>query len=220
MNLLTTIFPCFTAADEPIFTDKAPSAHSAKITIIQDGKSSTPTPTEEALAEEILSILLTADKRSDIHHQLKDHVQAASWTATLARRVLDGLVNALNSGAVMGGAMKEAFDKVSAVAESFVREHPILMAVIVTIIAIGILEMLMPWAIAALGFGEAGPVEGKSGVSGKRSDELLIRRRLVCCLVAIYVSECALWFSLCLASEAWDVGRKVGLSMLDTESWL
>lgn len=116
--------------------------------------------------------------------------------------------------------MKEAFEKASAAAESFVHEHPVLTAVIVTIVAIGILEMLMPWAIAALGFGEAGPVEGKSGVSGKSSDDLLIRRRLVCCLVAIYVSERALWFSLCLASEAWDGCGKIGLSMLGTERWL
>jgi hypothetical protein len=169
MNLLTTIFPCFTTADEPTLTDKAPSAHDAKLLIIQDEKPSTPAPTGEALAEKILSILLTADKRSDIRRQLKDDVQASGWTATLARRVLDGLVNALKSGAPMGGAMKEAFDKASAAAETFVHEHPILTAVIVTVIAIGILEMLMPWAIAALGFGEAGPVEGKSGVSGNVS---------------------------------------------------
>lgn len=67
----------------------------------------------------------------------------------------------LDSGKVLVGAMKETYDKVKEVAENFVKEHPILTAMIVTVIAIGILVVLVPWAVEALGFGELGPVEGK-----------------------------------------------------------
>jgi hypothetical protein len=67
----------------------------------------------------------------------------------------------LESGKVLVGAMKETYDKVREVAENFVKEHPILTAVIVTVIAIGILAVLVPWAVEALGFGELGPIEGR-----------------------------------------------------------
>lgn len=73
----------------------------------------------------------------------------------------DGIVAALDSGKVLVGAMKETYDKVRLVAEEFVEEHPILTAMIVTVIAIGILAVLVPWAVEALGFGELGPIEGK-----------------------------------------------------------
>ena len=56
--------------------------------------------------------------------------------------------------------MKEAFDKASAATEVFVNEHPVLVQAMVTVVAIGILALLVPWAVEALGFAELGPVEG------------------------------------------------------------
>lgn len=111
---------------------------------------------EQEQAKDILSLLYSAEKRDSLRNQFR----ATGWTDALARRLLDGLVNALNAGVAMGAAMKEAFDKASAEAEKLVHEHPVLTAVIATIIAIGILEIMVPWAIAALGFGELGPIEG------------------------------------------------------------
>lgn len=49
---------------------------------------------------------------------------------------------------------------VFAVAEKFVTEHPVLTEVLVTVVAIGILTVLVPWAFEALGFAELCPVEG------------------------------------------------------------
>lgn len=119
-------------------------------------------PTEEELATRILDTLFTFEKSSDalaIH--LQSIVSTTSWTESLARRILDGIVSALDSGKVLVGSMKETYDKVRLVAEQFVKEHPVLTAVLVTVIAIGILVILVPWAVEALGFGELGPVEGE-----------------------------------------------------------
>lgn len=61
----------------------------------------------------------------------------------------------------MGAAMKEAFDKATNAAKDFVGEHPVFAAAIVTVVAIGILVLLVPWVVEALGLGELGPVEGE-----------------------------------------------------------
>lgn len=118
--------------------------------------------TEEDLAAEILNTIFTFEKSSEaLNIHLQSIVSTTSWTESLARRILDGIVSALDSGKVLVGAMKETYDRVKDVAEEFVKEHPVLTAVIVTVIAIGILVVLVPWAVEALGFGELGPVEGE-----------------------------------------------------------
>ena len=182
MVILETIFPCFAwerqqyneikDIDEkpvrPAFSEKAlyvPSSLESKKT---SGYVRTrPSPficsqntdiDEQKLAKDILGLLYAAKDRNALSNQFR----ATGWTDALARHLLDGLVNALNAGAAMGAAMKEAFDKASMEADKFVHEHPVLAAAITTIIAIGILEIMVPWAIAALGFGELGPIEGLS----------------------------------------------------------
>lgn len=65
--------------------------------------------------------------------------------------------------------MREAFDKAYAEAEKFCEEHPVFRDALVTVVAIGILVLVMPWAVEALGwvllegmgFEEVGVVEGK-----------------------------------------------------------
>lgn len=164
MNLLEAIFPCFNSIEEPAFNDKAGHAQSAEASSVNGEKMSLHSKdyeiSEDEVATNVLSILFRADKPADVHRQLRDQIHAYGWTETLARRVLDGLVNAINAGLAMGGAMKEAFDRASSEAEKFVHEHPVLTAVIVTLVAMAILYMLMPWVISALGFGELGPIEG------------------------------------------------------------
>lgn len=56
--------------------------------------------------------------------------------------------------------MKEAFEKASFAAEEFTKEHPVIVGVVVTVVAVGILVLLVPWAVEALGFAELGPIEG------------------------------------------------------------
>jgi len=60
----------------------------------------------------------------------------------------------------MGTVMAEAYRRALSAAEEFAREHPVLCTVIVPLIVLGILTLLVPWALEALGFGELGPIEG------------------------------------------------------------
>lgn len=53
--------------------------------------------------------------------------------------------------------MKDAFDKAVDKAVGFARDHPVWCAVI----ALGILVLLLPWALEALGFAETGPIAGE-----------------------------------------------------------
>lgn len=128
---------------------------------ITDVKSPPAQPSEEEIAASILSTLFTAEKSGhDLERTLQDIVHSCGWYEGLAKRVLDLLVDALKTGKAMAGAMKEAYDKAAAIASDFVHKNPVLTAVIATVVAIGILAILAPWAVEALGFGELGPIEG------------------------------------------------------------
>lgn len=81
------------------------------------------------------------------------------WDEAIAEAVLSALMHALQAGKVMNTTMRQAYDKVVAEAkkiEGFATDHPILVAVFVTIVALGILYLLWPAVLAALGFGEEG----------------------------------------------------------------
>ncbi|CZT02741.1 related to lincomycin-condensing protein lmbA [Rhynchosporium agropyri] len=119
-------------------------------------------PTDTELASSLLSTLFTSSKSiSSLQVHLSSQIYSQNrLTTRLAQHLLDGLVHALNSGKVTGSTMREAFDKASTVAEEFAEKHPVLVAVMVTLVAIGILVLVMPWAVEALGFGELGPIEG------------------------------------------------------------
>ncbi|KAI6710773.1 hypothetical protein PZA11_002678 [Diplocarpon coronariae] len=151
MDILKALKDCLTGSDsnfpQPTFATNL------------DTKSPPPS-SEDDLANSMLQTILTTEKTGPaLAAQLESLVHANSWTSCLAQRLLGGLVHALNSGAQMSGVMKEAFDRSSAVVEDFVREHPVLVTVVVTVVAIGILVLLVPWAVEALGFAELGPVE-------------------------------------------------------------
>lgn len=117
---------------------------------------------EERLASEIIRVMFKAEKDEDeIHTAIRSLVRTNGWYERLAQRILDKLVEALKKGAQMGRVMKKAFNKASEKAEEFVKDHPVFTAVLVTVVAIGILVLLVPWVVEALGFGELGPIEGK-----------------------------------------------------------
>ncbi|KAK7927859.1 hypothetical protein PG985_004857 [Apiospora marii] len=63
----------------------------------------------------------------------------------------------------MGNAMKVAYGRASEAADAlfqFTKDHPIATAGMLTIIAVGILVILAPAFVEALGFAELGPIEG------------------------------------------------------------
>ncbi|ERF76607.1 hypothetical protein EPUS_04427 [Endocarpon pusillum Z07020] len=160
MSFLKAIRECLTGQDEPEYT----KTNDEKTEVgwrYPEEKNTRPQPTTEELAASILSTLFTAEKSGhDLDRRVQDIVRSCGWYEGLAKRVLDGLVAAVKSGAAMGGAMKEASDKATVAASDFVHEHPVFTAAVAVVVAIGILVLLAPWAVEALGFGELGPIEG------------------------------------------------------------
>lgn len=120
--------------------------------------SSTISAADNLTAHRIISHLFAGEKASkDLQLAIKDEVSATGWTESLAIAILTKLVQALDSAAPIGQALKEAFDRATEEARVFVTEHPVL----VTVIAIGILALLVPWTLEVLGFAELGIVEGE-----------------------------------------------------------
>ena len=75
-----------------------------------------------------------------------------------------GSDGALKAGRKMNGPMSAAYDKAVEAAEvfkDFAKDHPLVIAAFVTVIAIGVLVVLAPGVLELLGFGELGPIEGK-----------------------------------------------------------
>ncbi len=114
--------------------------------------------TASEIATDIVHALYIAEKPGrKLKCTLNDIVSECGWTEHLATAILEKLEAALKTAAQMGQVMKEAFNKATEEAYGFAGKHP----VYATIIALGILVVLAPWVIEALGFGEIGPIEGK-----------------------------------------------------------
>ncbi|KAL2068261.1 hypothetical protein VTL71DRAFT_16359 [Oculimacula yallundae] len=158
MDILIALKECLTGSSSSYETLPKPSYTSTsdvKVPI-----SPTP-PTNSEMSTTLLTTLFKSSKSlSSLRTQLASQIHPSNLTTHLAQHLLDGLIHALNSGKVMGSTMKEAFDRASVVVEEFVKEHPVLTAVAVTLVAIGILVLVFPWAVEALGFGSLGPIKG------------------------------------------------------------
>ncbi|KAJ0327548.1 hypothetical protein COL5a_005930 [Colletotrichum fioriniae] len=113
-------------------------------------------------ASEFIDILRTAEKGGkDFEHRLRNIVTVNSWTEELAKYILSGVEGLVRHRDTIGQVVRETVDKSTEAADSvfeFAKEHP----VFVTIIAIGVLVIVAPWVVEALGFGELGPIAGKS----------------------------------------------------------
>ncbi|GKT44821.1 uncharacterized protein ColSpa_05002 [Colletotrichum spaethianum] len=111
-------------------------------------------------ASEFIDVLRTAEKDGkDLERRLKNIVTINSWTEELAKYILQGVEALVQHRDTIGQVVREAMDKATDAAESsfeFAKDHP----VFVTIIALGILVIIAPWVLEALGFGEPGPVAG------------------------------------------------------------
>lgn len=160
MNFLELIRQCLTGRDEPLLPHNA--HYNANLQYLGGPKSASSEPTEDELAASVVSLILNAEKLGkDLVKRIETEIHTAGWYEGLAKKILDGLVAALDAGAQMAKGMKEAFDRAYAIAKKFAEEHPVLAAVMTTLIAIGILVIVIPWAVEALGFGELGPIAGK-----------------------------------------------------------
>jgi len=127
-----------------------------------------PSPTQaDLIAAEFISVLTTADKTGpSLRRRLESTADTASWTESLARAVLNGVVDVIQEGREkMGPAMAEALGRVedeAGRAFEWGTDHPKeVLAGLVVIVAVGVLVVMMaPWVVEALGFAELGPVEG------------------------------------------------------------
>lgn len=172
-SLLKTIFPCLplgtvergiqlptntarpmNISEKPIFQASLRSNKEPKICV------------DEA-ASSIVSAISSADKAGpslDLTIQSLVH-QAGGWSEYLAEKIFKAVEEVLKAGKKMNGAMQEAYDKACEAAkpiEGFAADHPIATEVFCTIIVLGVLVVLAPYAVELLGFGELGPIEGKS----------------------------------------------------------
>lgn len=109
-----------------------------------------------SMASDILTIILTADTPYTLHKRLNEEISTESWSEDIATALLQGLENAIKTGAEMAKASLDALKQAENAAIGFAKEHP----VYATLIALGILAILLPWTLEILGFGELGPIEG------------------------------------------------------------
>jgi hypothetical protein len=198
MDIIKSIVGCITGRDnqaESLVNEKADPNHTD-----EDRR------TAQTIATDVLNVLCTAEKNGrDLKRTLQDIVGEYGWTEKIATAILNGLEKILKNGASMAQAMKDAFQRATNAAEAFAREHP----VYCTVIALGILVILAPWVIEALGFGELGPIEGNFGfpdccVNGK---VVLTQNTLrdFCCLMASEVCRlCAKGLSVFVLPAARD----------------
>ncbi|KAJ5249177.1 hypothetical protein N7468_000628 [Penicillium chermesinum] len=118
----------------------------------------------KAVASNIVTTILTAEDPYLLHKQLKEDITTSGWSDMLARATLQGLEHAINAGAAMARLAADAAARSKDAAIDFTTNHPIL----VTLIALGILALLMPPVLEILGFGELGPIEGSFAAAWQR----------------------------------------------------
>ncbi len=180
MDLLHQIFACLTGQDDSPVYEKVTSSNPDKAgqyafmsekAALYHGKS-----VEQAgqdAAATILSALQLAEKRGrHLEAKVQDIVHEAGFAnfkEGIAKKVLVALQKALQEGSPMREAMKDAYEKAIDAADGmagFSREHPVLTGCICIAVALGILMVLAPVIIEALGFAAEGPVAGRVSTSG------------------------------------------------------
>lgn len=152
-TIITAIIECITggpAIDGPLPDEKRALRQTYRVR-----------PLDE-VAEDFVNTILRAEKAgAGLKAELGAIVAPYGWTEYLAEKVLEKLGAALQgTHDKLGPAIRDAYHKAWEVAndiEGLVIQHPVMC----TIIALGVLVIVAPWVIEALGFAELGPVEGE-----------------------------------------------------------
>lgn len=164
---ILTLFCCGTASDyEPIVDSSRPPTASVNTIGEKHGYTTTTTLAVEDLdmrADSAIKALVHGDDLPLKSINLKlatSAVHTNSWTSVFAESALNHLIEALNSGNPLGDLLHEIYERVRAFALQtfqFAKDHPVLVAVI----ALGILFLIAPWVVSALGFTEEGVLAGE-----------------------------------------------------------
>lgn len=147
-SLITAIINCVrgTADDDQSYPPLAHDQHARPL---------------DEIANDVVDTILRAEKAgAGLKAELDSMVGPYGWKECLAEKVLEKLGAALQGAHdKLGPAIRDAYNKAWDVAnkiEGFIIQHPVMCS----IIALGVLVIIAPWIIEALGFAELGPVEG------------------------------------------------------------
>lgn len=125
------------------------------ITDLKHPNSSSPSLSK---GDRILNFLFTTDKRTPVLSLVDPTIYDPDNTPeSIAKHVLEGLEAVLSSTSgegkkVTGRAFKEVFDEVNAAINGLLNEHTGYVEVAMTIFALGMLQLMAPPVIKALGF--------------------------------------------------------------------
>lgn len=116
-------------------------------------------------AESFITTLYTAEKPSwelqqALNNDFNKPIRTTNLRQSFARAIFEALRKAIETARPMGLALGETYERVVDVIdtiEGFARNHPI----ICSVIALGILDVVAPWVLEALGFAEGGILEGE-----------------------------------------------------------
>ncbi|KAI9719632.1 MAG: hypothetical protein M1812_003403 [Candelaria pacifica] len=182
LKLLKAILPCLPigTVDYEIQLPTEKTNHQIKYekttvqTSTNNGDEKIPKLSIDEAASSIITAMLSAEKPgTSLNLTIQSLVhQAGGWSEYLATKILNALETFLKAGKQLSPTMQEAYDKAceaAKVIQEFSTEHPIATEVLVTIIALGILVILVPYvldylgfeSLEYLGFAESGPMSGK-----------------------------------------------------------
>lgn len=112
----------------------------------------------KSVASNVVTHLLNAEiVGPNLKKTLDETVGQFGWTEKIANAVWQKLIDALNGTANFGAAFSDATKRALEAAGEFASDHPQFIA----LIALGVLVIMAPWVLEALGFGASGPIEGE-----------------------------------------------------------
>jgi len=118
------------------------------------------TDTTRAANSFITTVFLAEKNGADLRQALSEIIETHSWRQNFAKAVFEATQKAIETARPMNDALREVYEKVVGVidgVEGFVREHPVMCA----LIALGVLVLVAPWVVEAVGFAEGGVLEGE-----------------------------------------------------------
>ncbi|PYH87804.1 hypothetical protein BO71DRAFT_162376 [Aspergillus ellipticus CBS 707.79] len=117
-----------------------------------------PDPNPGNPGPDIVTLILNTDDTEARHKAINERVRTTGWIDRVVFAVVYGLDRMIALEAEMARPAKEALaaSKAAAAALGLVEKHP----AYTTLLALGVVAVLLPWVLGMLGFGEMGPVAG------------------------------------------------------------